>query len=151
MGDNTDEVEVLQSYWLDGGSIQWNYIKSNDPVIELKEGGTDPFTNKYSKYIYCITSDVQVSTYYHNHEEYSIGDKTVIIPKLKTNSSLNITIPNAEILDDSGVRSEIKLGTDDDALTLVAQNLWLEKCDGNNDYYTIINYCINFKCVGNQF
>lgn len=141
MGDNTSEVEVKQIDWLNNGTIHYNYIKSDNPVIVLKEGDIDPSTNEYAKYIYCITSDVQVSKYYYNHEEKDIGNKTVYIPKLKTSKNLNIIIPNAEIHDDSLVQSEIRLGTDENALILVAQNLWLEKSVGNNNYYTIIDYC----------
>lgn len=127
-------------------SIKNDYIQSTEPAIKLFEGKHETVNGKkvYKRYTYEIKSPYEgiaedigllVDKYSTESGRYDINDKTVIIPKLKTGSKeVKYAIINAEILDDSGVQSEIKLGTGDNALTLVAQNLWI---DTNND--TIFN------------
>ena len=123
--------------------IEDEFIESNDEqqiVLNSKD-------EEGNEIVYVINNIAIIDKYSEQQKE--IGSKKVIIPRLKTTGTsenpLTITILNAEILDDSEVNDEIKLGIGDNALTLVAQNLWLEKnsSDDNNDYYTIINYCIS--------
>ena len=129
--------------------ISSNYIDDiTDTEISLLR--TKEIHSIEKKLVYVISCNANIIGYMDKEQNFhDIENKKVIIPKLKTKGTseqhLKITIVNAEILDDSEVNDEIKLGMGNNALTLVAQKLWLEKSssDNNNYYYTIINYCIS--------
>lgn len=143
----TTEVEYIENF-LFFSSGTTCYISSNyiDDITdnEIRLLSTKEIHNIEKKLVYFIYCDANIIGYMDKEQNFNdIGSKKVIIPKLKTNRNLTITIVNAEIIDDSEVNDEIKLGTDQNALTLVAQNLWLEINDSINNFYTIINYCIS--------